>query len=158
VPSANEELITRFYAALDAGDADTMAASYAPSAHFSDPVFTDLNGEEVGGMWRMLTSASTDLAVVADEIQADETTGSAHWVARYTFRTGRKVVNDIRASFRFESGLISDHRDVFDFGNWSKQALGGPALVPVVGPAVMQPLVRRQAASQLRSFLGLAGK
>src|SRR6478672_6908659 len=112
MPSANEELITRFYAALDAGDGDAMAASYAPGAHFSDPVFTDLNGEEVGGMWRMLTSRSTDLAVVADEIQADETAGSAHWVARYTFRTGRKVVNDIRASFRFENGLIADHRDV----------------------------------------------
>lgn len=152
----NEELIARFYAALDAGDADTMAASYAPNAHFSDPVFTDLNGEEIGGMWRMLTSRSTDLAVVADEIQADERTGSAHWVARYTFRTGRRVVNDIRASFRFEDGLIADHRDAFDFGSWSKQALGGPALVPMVGPALMQPLVRRQAAAQLRDFL--AGK
>ena len=156
MPSATEELITRFYAALDAGDADTMAASYAPGAHFSDPVFTDLNGEEVGGMWRMLASRSTDLAVVADEIEADESTGSAHWVARYTFRTGRKVVNDIRASFRFENGLIADHRDVFDFSSWSKQALGGPALVPVVGPALMQPLVRHQARSQLREFL--AGK
>ncbi len=151
--SANEELITRFYAALDAGDADTMAASYAPDAHFSDPVFTDLNGEEVGGMWRMLTSRSTDLAVVADEIEADERRGSAHWVARYTFRTGRKVVNDIRASFHFEDGLIADHHDVFDFGDWSKQALGGPALIPVIGPALMQPLVRRQAAAQLRDFL-----
>ncbi len=156
MPSSNEELIARFYAALDAGDADTMAASYAPNAHFSDPVFTDLNGEEVGGMWRMLTSRSSDLAVVADEIEADETRGSAHWVARYTFRTSRKVVNDIRASFRFESGLIADHRDVFDFGAWSKQALGGPALIPMVGPALMQPLVRRQAAAQLREFL--AGK
>ncbi len=151
--SANEDLITRFYAALDAGDGDAMAAAYAPDAHFSDPVFTDLRGEQVGGMWRMLTSRSTDLAVVADEIAADENTGSAHWVARYTFRTGRKVVNDIRASFRFEDGLIADHHDVFDFGAWAKQALGGPALVPVVGPPLMRPLVRRQAASQLREFL-----
>ena len=154
MPSANEDLIARFYAALDAGDAETMAASYAPNAHFSDPVFTDLNGEEVGGMWRMLTSRSTDLAVVADEVEADDARGSAHWVARYTFRTGRRVVNDIRATFRFESGLIADHRDDFDFGVWAKQALGGPALVPVVGPALMQPLVRRQAAAQLREFLG----
>jgi hypothetical protein len=74
-------------------------------------------------------------------------------VARYTFRTGRKVVNDIRATFEFQDGLILDHRDVFDFGAWSRQALGGPALIPVVGPAFMQPLVRRQAAAQLREFL-----
>jgi len=153
MPSANEELITRFYAALDAGDAETMAASYAPDAHFSDAVFTDLNGKEVGGMWKMLASRSTDLRVKADEIEADDERGSAHWVATYTFSTGRPVVNDIRASFRFRDGLIVDHRDVFDFAVWAKQALGGPALIPVLGPALMQPVVRRQAAGNLKKFL-----
>jgi len=153
MPGPNEELITRFYAALDAGDAETMAASYAPDAHFSDPVFTDLNGEEPGAMWKMLASRSTDLRVKADEIEATDERGSAHWVATYTFSTGRPVVNDIRASFRFRDGLIVDHHDVFDFAVWAKQALGGPALIPVLGPALMQPVVRRQAAGQLKKFL-----
>jgi ketosteroid isomerase-like protein len=153
VPSANQDLITRFYAALDAHDGETMAASYAADAHFSDPVFTDLNGAEPGAMWKMLCSRSEDLSVVADEIEADDQRGSAHWVATYTFSTGRKVVNDIRASFKFSNGLIADHKDVFDFGVWAKQAIGGPALIPVLGPAIMQPVVRRQAAGQLRDYL-----
>jgi hypothetical protein len=130
-----------------------MAASYAPDAHFSDPVFTDLNGSEPGAMWKMLCGRSEDLSVVADEIEADDERGSGHWVATYTFSTGRKVVNDIRASFRFKDGLIADHHDVFDFGVWAKQAIGGPALIPVLGPALMQPVVRRQAAGQLKKYL-----
>jgi ketosteroid isomerase-like protein len=153
MPGANEDLLTRFYAALDAGDGDTMAASYAPDAHFSDPVFTDLNGEEPGAMWKMLAERSTDLRVAADEIEADDERGSAHWVAHYTFSTGRPVVNDIRASFVFRNGLIAEHRDVFDFGVWAKQALGGPALIPILGPVLMQPVVRRQAAGQLKKYL-----
>jgi ketosteroid isomerase-like protein len=153
MPGANEDLITRFYAALDGHDGDAMAACYAPGAHFSDPVFTDLNGEEPGAMWKMLCGRSEDLSVVADEIEADDDRGSAHWVATYTFSTGRPVVNDIRATFQFKDGLIVDHRDVFDFAVWAKQALGGPALIPVVGPALMQPVVRRQAAANLKKFL-----
>ena len=149
----NEQLLHDFYAAFERLDAAAMGRSYAPDAHFSDPVFTDLNGEEVGGMWKMLASRSTDLRVKADEIEADDERGSAHWVATYTFSTGRAVVNDIRASFRFKDGLIVDHRDVFDFGVWAKQALGGPALIPVLGPALMQPVVRRQAAGNLKKFL-----
>ena len=42
----NDELIERFYGAFARGDGDAMAACYAPYARFSDPVFTDLRGEE----------------------------------------------------------------------------------------------------------------
>src|SRR5215207_6314939 len=38
----NDELVERFYGAFARGDGDAMAACYAPGAHFSDPVFTDL--------------------------------------------------------------------------------------------------------------------
>jgi hypothetical protein len=59
----NDELIVRFYDAFARGDGDTMAACYAPNAHFSDPVFTNLRGEEPGAMWRMLTGRAKDLEV-----------------------------------------------------------------------------------------------
>ncbi|MDQ2623446.1 MAG: nuclear transport factor 2 family protein, partial [Actinomycetota bacterium] len=45
--SGNIEVIERFYGAFGRGDADTMATCYHPEVHFSDPVFTDLNGPEV---------------------------------------------------------------------------------------------------------------
>ena len=52
----NAELITRFYQAFQRLDAEAMVACYSPDVHFSDPVFTDLNGQEAGDMWRMLAS------------------------------------------------------------------------------------------------------
>ena len=48
-------------------------------------------------MWRMLTGRATDLKIELHEHEADEEIGSAHWIARYTFSTGRPVVNDIQA-------------------------------------------------------------
>ena len=54
-------------------------------------------------MWRMLTGRATDLEIELHEHEADEETGTAHWIARYTFSTGRPVVNDIQASFRFDA-------------------------------------------------------
>ena len=101
-----------------------MAACYAPDAHFSDPVFTDLRGEEPGAMWRMLTGRAEDLEVRLAEHEAGGGHGRAHWLADYTFRTGRKVHNDIQAEFRFENGLIKEHRDSFSFYAWTRQALG----------------------------------
>ena len=98
----NADLLAGFYAAFDRHDGAAMAACYAPDARFSDPVFIGLRGAEPGAMWQMLTSRSKDLRVELLEHTADDTTGSAHWIARYTFaQTGRPVVNDIRSTFRF---------------------------------------------------------
>ena len=125
MPGPNQDLIERFYGAFDRKDGATMAACYAPDAHFWDPVFTDLSGTEAGAMWRMLTGGATDLKVELHERDADERQGSAHWIATYTFtQTGRPVVNDIHASFKFADGRITDHHDEFDFYRWARQALG----------------------------------
>ncbi|MBK5229126.1 MAG: nuclear transport factor 2 family protein [Actinobacteria bacterium] len=104
--TANEGLIHRFYSAFQKQDAETMAGCYRPEVHFSDPVFTDLLGEEAGDMWRMLCSRATDLRIEFRDVTADEDRGSAHWEAWYTFSTGRKVHNVIDASFEFSDGLI----------------------------------------------------
>lgn len=62
-------------------------------------------------MWRMLTGRATDLVVKLVDHGADDERGSAHWLADYTFSTGRRVHNDVRAESRFRDGLISEHRD-----------------------------------------------
>ncbi|HEX6711726.1 MAG TPA: nuclear transport factor 2 family protein [Thermoleophilaceae bacterium] len=144
-----DELIQRFYAAFDKHDGDTMAACYAPDAHFWDPVFQDLTGSEAGAMWRMLTGRAEDLRVELAEHSSEGDSGSAHWIAHYTFtQTGRPVVNDIRASFRFKDGLIADHRDEFDFTKWARQAIGLPGLLPPVRSAV-----RKKARAGLDEFM-----
>src|SRR6185295_343188 len=149
---ANKELIERFYAAFGRCDGAAMTARYAPNAHFRDPAFGDLEGEEVGAMWRMLTGRASDLKIELHEHDAGEDSGSAHWIARYTFSTGRSVVNDIQAKFRFADGLIVDHVDDFDFRIWAKQALGPMGnLVAVLPP--LRKRARAQARGQLEEFI-----
>jgi ketosteroid isomerase-like protein len=147
----NRELIERLYAAFGECNGAAMTACYAPGAHFRDPAFGDLEGEEIGAMWRMLTGRATDLKIELHEHEAGEETGSAHWIARYTFSTGRPVVNDIQASFRFADGLIADHVDEFDFRNWAKQALGPSGhLVALLPP--LRKKARAKALDQLATF------
>ena len=145
---ANAELIERFYGAFARGDGDGMAACYAPDVRFSDPVFGELRGEEAGDMWRMLTGRAQDLTVALAEHEAGDERGSAHWLADYTFRTGRRVHNDIRAEFRFRDGLIAEHDDHFSFHRWARQALGPPGLL--LG---WTPLLRRKVGGEARAGL-----
>jgi uncharacterized protein len=152
--SAHVELIERFYEAFGRRDGDAMAACYAPDARFSDPVFPDLRGDEPGAMWRMLTGRATDLTVELLEHEADDGSGSAHWLAHYTFtQTGRPVENDVGATFRFAGGLIADHRDEFDFHRWARQALGPPGLLLGWTPLLRKSVQRRSRAA-LDEFLG----
>jgi uncharacterized protein len=153
---ANRALIERFYAAFDRCDDAGMAACYRPDAHFADPAFGDLSGPEVGAMWGMLTGRATDLRVELREHEADGDSGSAHWIARYTFSTGRPVVNDIQARFRFADGLIADHVDDFDFRRWARQALGPSGhLVALLPP--LRSKARAKARDQLDAFMRSGG-
>ncbi|HSK49106.1 MAG TPA: nuclear transport factor 2 family protein [Solirubrobacterales bacterium] len=148
----NKATIERFYAAFAECNGAAMTACYAPDARFRDPAFGDLEGERIGAMWRMLTGRATDLVIELHEHDADESTGSAHWIARYTFNTGRPVVNDIQASFRFApDGKIADHVDEFDFRKWASQALGPTGhLVAILPP--LRKKARAKALAQLDAY------
>jgi len=149
----NADAIERFYRAFDACDPRTMNELYAPDAEFRDPAFGTLDGEQVRAMWRMLTGQAKDLSVQASDITADDEHGSAHWRAEYTFTaTGRPVVNEIDATFRFRDGLVVEHRDDFSFWRWTRQALGPAALVMGSNP-VGHALVRRRARARLADFM-----
>ena len=87
-----------------------------------------------------------------DGRRVSSTSGTARWKAHYTFsQTGRPVVNDVRARFRFEDGLIADHHDDFNFHRWSRQALGPVGLLLGWTPLVRSK-VRRMAAGRLAQF------
>jgi ketosteroid isomerase-like protein len=150
--AVNQETIERLYEAFKQCNGAAMTACYAPRARFCDPAFGDLEGEDIGAMWRMLTGRATDLEIELREHEANEETGSAHWIARYTFSTGRPVVNDIRATFRFApDGRIANHVDEFDFRNWAKQALGPSGhLIALLPP--LRAKVRAKALDQLAAF------
>jgi ketosteroid isomerase-like protein len=142
--------IERFYGAFARLDGDAMAACYAPDVSFEDPAFGELRGEEAGDMWRMLTGRAKDLSVSL----AEHDDSTAHWLADYTFSTGRRVHNDVRATFAFDAeGRITDHRDRFSFYAWSRQALG-PAGLLLGWTPLLQAKVRSQARAQLTEFRG----
>jgi ketosteroid isomerase-like protein len=124
-PHPNAQLIETFYKAFQNRDPDGMIACYAADVWFSDPVFRDLRGPRAGAMWRMLAERASSLEVTFSDIRADDTTGSAHWEARYLFSaTGRKVHNVIDARFELQGGKIVRHADTFDLWRWSGMALG----------------------------------
>jgi ketosteroid isomerase-like protein len=146
---ANDETIQRLYAAFADLNGAAMTACYAPGAHFQDPAFGDLEGDDIGAMWRMLTSRARDLKITLRSHEADEKAGTAHWLASYTFSTGRPVENDIHARFRFDdAGLITDHVDDFDFHKWASQALGPKGHLVALLPPLRQK-ARDQALAQL---------
>ena len=150
---APDDLIEEFYGAFGECAGERMAACYAPGASFSDPVFGALDAREAGGMWRMLTGQAKDLRIELLDHQAEGERGSAHWRAHYTFsQTGRPVVNDVHASFRFVDGLIVEHVDDFDFYRWARQALGAQGLILGWTP-IVRSAVRRRARASLEQFL-----
>lgn len=148
----NAQLIEQFYQAFQHLDAEAMCACYTDDIQFSDPVFTDLRGVQAGNMWRMLTARAQDFSLVFDSVQANDTEGSAHWVASYNFsQTGRFIVNDIQAKFEFRDGKICRHRDHFDLWKWSQQAMGIKGLL-LGGLPLVQNKIRAQAAKNLHKF------
>jgi ketosteroid isomerase-like protein len=146
----NAQVIEQLYDALNRHDGEAMAQLYAPDGRFHDPAFGELTGAEAGDMWRMLTGRATDLKVELAEHEAKGDEGTAHWIATYTFSTGRHVVNDIHAEFRFRDGKIVEHDDSFSFSRWARQALGPAGLV--LGLPPMNLLVRRRARGDLAEF------
>lgn len=126
-----EQLIHRFYMAFQKLDYTTMQDCYAGDAVFSDPVFGLLQGAEVKAMWEMLCKNAVDFSLGFSDIQLlDEEYATCKWTAAYTFsKTGRHVVNNIKAHMRIENDKITEHTDKFDLWKWSRQALGLPGLL-----------------------------
>lgn len=145
----NENLIETFYTSFQKLDAEAMSRCYHPEIRFSDPVFPDLAGAEVTGMWKMLCSQAKNFELTFSDIQANDQTGKAHWEAQYDFSaTGRRVHNKIDAEFEFRDGKIIRHTDAFNFWKWSRMALG-----PIGFLLGWTPLVRKKVQRQARERL-----
>ena len=156
---SNQTTLENFYTSFARLDADAMAACYAPDAVFDDEVFSLRGHEQVAGMWRMLSTATKARGadvwkLTFSGIEADAKSGKAHWEADYRFSaTGRMVHNVIDGVFEFnDQGLITRHRDRFDFYRWSRQALGTPGLLLGWTP-FLRARVKATAAANVQKFL-----
>lgn len=124
--NTNEELITTFYRSFNVLDAAGMINCYSNNIVFFDPVFDLLNGQEVFSMWQMLCKMANGFSLTFGNIQdLGENYYTCDWVATYTFsKTGRHVVNNVKAHMKIIDGKIIEHSDAFSLHQWSRQALG----------------------------------
>lgn len=151
--NTNEQLIHQFYRAFQNKDYKTMQSCYADDARFSDAVFQNLDAAQARAMWEMLIKRGKDLQLEYHNVQANETNGSAEWIATYTFSaTGKKVINHIKANFIFKNGKIIKHTDQFDFYKWARQALGFTGLI-LGWTGFVKKKVRQTAMKNLDNFM-----
>jgi len=149
----NEELIQTFYDAFARRDYATMQDCYSANPVFNDPVFGVLQGDEVKAMWEMLCKSATDLTIQTDKIEVDGEYGTCNWTAIYPFsKTGRKVVNKIKAHMRLADGKIIEHTDEFDIYKWNRQALGLPGIL-LGWSGYLKNKIRSDARKKLDAFM-----
>jgi ketosteroid isomerase-like protein len=150
----NEQLIHRFYTAFQQLNYQTMQDCYSDDPVFNDNVFGLLEGDQVFAMWEMLCKNARDFSLQFSNIKMlDEEYATCNWTARYTFsKTGRKVVNKIKAHMRIQNGKITEHTDEFDMWKWSRQALGFPGLL-LGWSGFMKNKIRLNARKNLERFM-----
>ena len=152
--NSNEELIDNFYSSFKKLDHVGMNKNYSDDIVFFDPVFGLLKGNEVRYMWEMLCKNAKDFSLTYDNITAlDDEYCTCDWVATYTFsKTGRKVINLVKANMRFANGQIIEHSDAFSLHAWSKQAIG-LAGVLLGWNSLFQRKIKNKAKRNLLKFI-----
>lgn len=149
----NKEIIESFYKAFQALDSKTMNSLLDENIVFEDPAFGKQKGERAKYMWQFLCENANDFKMSFSNIEADKKNGTAHWEAKYVFKTtGNKVHNIIESKFEFKNGLISKHKDNFDLKKWVKQAMGS-AVGFIGGSFLMKKAVRSQSNKLLDKYI-----
>ncbi len=149
----NTEVVTAFYTAFQKKDYANMNAQYAPAIIFSDPVFMVLQGDDVRDMWEMLCRNARDFELSFSDItELDHEYVTCRWTASYTFsKTGRRVVNNVKAFMKLEDGGIIEHSDAFRLSTWIGQALGWKGVL-FGWTGVMKRAVQKNARKNLALF------
>ncbi len=150
----NAEVVSRFYTAFQKLDYKTMQDCYSDDIIFSDPVFLTLHAGEVKSMWEMLCKNAKDFSLTFSDIELqDEEYATCNWVASYTFsKTGKKVVNHIKAFMKLNDGKITEHSDAFRLSTWIGQALGWKG-VWFGWTGFMKRAVQKNARKNLEKFM-----
>jgi len=149
----NEELVQTFYNAFARLDYATMQSCYSQDPVFNDPVFGILEGDEVRAMWEMLCRNARNFSLTCENIIVDGEYCTCNWTATYLFsKTGRRVMNKVKAHMRIENEKITEHTDEFDIYKWSRQALGVTGLL-LGWSGYLKNKIRSDAKTKLYSFM-----
>ena len=157
--NVGERIAITYFEAFKAKNPEQMSVLYRPGvkAIFTDPVFQNLNSDEVAAMWNMLLRGAKDLNVNYKILSADETSAEVEWVAYYTYSpTKRKVKNSVRTKFVFEKEQIASQTDSFDLCAWTDQAL--PPIASQLFCWFPNYTIRKIARSQLTKHINKSKK
>ena len=148
------QLIERFYTAFQRLDYRSMNDCYTDDIIFNDPVFQVLKGEEAKSMWQMLCTSARDFSLQFSDIEIlDDEYATVRWTASYTFsKTGRKVVNRVKAYMKISDGKIAEHSDAFRLSTWLAQALGWKGKL-LGWTGFMKRAVQKNARKSLIAFI-----
>lgn len=148
------QVISDFYSAFQKLDHQAMNACYSDNIVFFDPVFGLLRGDEAKAMWKMLCTNARDFSLVYGNIQAlDDEYYTCDWVATYTFsKTGKRVVNKVKAHMMIHDGKIIEHSDGFSVHKWSMMALGFSGWL-LGWNSFFQNRIKKQARRSLEKFI-----
>lgn len=150
----NKKLIERFYNAFQKLDHKTMNECYSEDAVFNDPVFGLLHGDQVRAMWEMLCRNAKDFSLTYSDIFTDDDEYyTCNWTATYIFsKTGKKVVNNIKAFMRIKNGKITEHSDAYRFSTWIAQAFGWKGVL-FGWTGFMKRAIQKRARKNLIAFM-----
>lgn len=151
---SNENIISRFYTAFQKLDYKTMNDCYSYDIVFSDPVFLVLKGDDAKAMWEMLCRNAKDFSLSYSNIRSvDEEYYTCDWTATYTFsKTGRRVVNNVKAFMRLKDGKIIEHSDGFRLSTWISRAFGWKGIL-FGWSGFMKRAVQKRARKNLIAFI-----
>ncbi|MEO6490169.1 MAG: nuclear transport factor 2 family protein [Ferruginibacter sp.] len=153
--NSQEIVISNFYSAFQLLDHQKMNQCYVEDIVFFDPIFGLLRGEEARSMWEMLCSNAKDFSLVFGNIVAlDSEYYTCDWIASYTFsKTGKRVVNKVKAHMMVHDGKIVEHSDGFSVHQWSRMALGFSGWL-LGWNSFYQNKIKREARKNLDRFMG----
>ena len=134
-----EQVVTQYYAAMNARDFGALEKLYAPNAIFKDNVFHFDNREGIIGMWKKLPE---DATVKHELLRVDGGDATTKIAWDYTL-FGKKVHNEEEVHLTVRDGRITAQREKFDFGKWGHQAFPFlPEKLLDFAEPVMAPLLR----------------
>jgi ketosteroid isomerase-like protein len=137
-----------YFEAFSRRDFTVMANLYQPHQQnvFNDPIFKNLDSNQVKAMWKLLLADQRDLQLQYKIISDDGLNISIEWIAQYTYpATGQRVVNHATSRMQVRDGAIVRQNDDYSLCHWTLMAL--PPIIAqaacIAPDLTLRPLARK---------------
>lgn len=121
----NEDLIHRFFRAMQKHDLSSALLCYHNDITYEDDLFRELKQNDVVKMWEMRMAENPDWEIEYRDVEASAVWGRAYWTLVYgKTKSGKRKRRHIVARFTFLDEKILYHSDAFNLYNWVTENRG----------------------------------